>query len=336
MTGTAPVLQMDDPAGIERALRHVGWIDGAERVHDVARAGEGNMNLVVRVRTSERSLILKQSRPWVEKYPHIKAPADRIFSEVAFYRAVASIGSLSSGMPRLIAFDESGRMALFEDLGDVRDFTSLYDEPVEEIETLRYLLRWLSTLHGATFPGSFRSVLRNRTMRALNHAHLFVIPLDPTSGLDLDRVTPGLARAAEELQANAPYVEAVTALGAVYLEDGDVLLHGDFYPGSWVRSERGPQVIDPEFAFFGPAEYDVGVLQAHLMLAGFDDAFLDAALAAYQPLRGFDETLAARFAGMEIMRRLIGVAQLPLHRTLDEKCELLQRSEELVLGPRGS
>lgn len=45
-----------------------------EVVEGVEREGEGNMNCVVRVMTSRRSFILKQSRPWVEKYPGFAAP----------------------------------------------------------------------------------------------------------------------------------------------------------------------------------------------------------------------------------------------------------------------
>ena len=33
------------------------------------RAGDGNMNCTVRVTTGTGTLIVKQSRPWVEKYP---------------------------------------------------------------------------------------------------------------------------------------------------------------------------------------------------------------------------------------------------------------------------
>ena len=37
-------------------------------------AGEGNMNVVMRLKTNQRSFILKQSRPFVKKYPNIAAP----------------------------------------------------------------------------------------------------------------------------------------------------------------------------------------------------------------------------------------------------------------------
>jgi 5-methylthioribose kinase len=45
-----------------------------------------------------------------------------------------------------------------------------------------------------------------------------------------------------------------------------------------------------------------------------------------------DAALVGRFAGVEIMRRLIGVAQLPFPATLERKRELLALSRELVAG----
>jgi 5-methylthioribose kinase len=105
------------------------------------------------------------------------------------------------------------------------------------------------------------------------------------------------------------------------------LLHGDFFPGSWLRNDLAVFVIDPEFCFAGPPEYDLGVLQAHLVLTGQADEW-PAMLNSYggKP----DWTLAGRFAGAELMRRLIGVAQLPLRSGLDQKRAWLELSRQLV------
>ena len=46
-----------------------------------------------------------------------------------------------------------------------------------------------------------------------------------------------------------------------------------------------------------------------------------------------DEAMALGLAGVEIMRRLIGVAQLPLPYGLDARRRLLEVSRSLVLAP---
>lgn len=325
--------QLDDPETLIHFLRKNAWIAPDESVNEISKAGEGNMNFVARIRTSTRNIIFKQSRPWVEKYPQIEAPVERIESEIAFYEAVKPLQAVSGGMPALLAVAPHARCALFEDLGEVEDYANIYDGDLPPLAEIQHLIQWLGTLHSTSFDPKYKSTLANRAMRALNHAHLFDIPLQPDNGLALDNITPGLQAHAATLQQNDTFVKTIQQLGTRYLADGPTLLHGDFYPGSWVRTTSGPRVIDPEFGFFGPASYDAGVCAAHLFMAGFDDATIQQLLQAYQQPDGFDQQLACQFAGMEIMRRLIGVAQLPMTRTLAIKVQLLDRAAQLVVAP---
>src|SRR4051812_21791268 len=70
-------LDAQDAEGLDAYLHRQGFLDLDERVVTVARAGDGNMNLTLRVTTPARSVIVKQGRPWVEKYPQIPAPTER-------------------------------------------------------------------------------------------------------------------------------------------------------------------------------------------------------------------------------------------------------------------
>jgi 5-methylthioribose kinase len=54
-----------------------------------------------------------------------------------------------------------------------------------------------------------------------------------------------------------------------YLTNAQVILHGDLHTGSIMVKEDEIRVIDPEFAFCGPAAYDLGTLIANLLLAAF-------------------------------------------------------------------
>ena len=92
-------------------------------------------------------------------------------------------------------------------------------------------------------------------------------------------------------------------------------------------------IIDPEFCFFGPAEFDVGVLVAHLLLAGNSLEYALGIFTRYDGPEDFSESLALGFAGVEIMRRLLGVAQLPLRADLRDKKMLLALSQRLVTEP---
>ena len=197
---------------------------------------------------------------------------------------------------------------------------------------LAQLIEWLGWLGEVRARAGSRGIFANRAMRALNHEHMFSYPLRDGNGLDLEGITPGLGAAAREIAADRLYVEAVDALGRRYLADGDTLVHGDYFPGSWLRSEHGVRIIDPEFCFLGDAEFDYGILIAHLMLASCDADAVSCVKPAIDARR-LDAELVAGYAGVEIMRRLIGVAQLPIAFGIDRKRALLNRSRRLVVEP---
>lgn len=296
------------------------------------RAGDGNMNLALRVTLPGRSVILKQGRPWVEKYDHIAAPWGRTLIEGRFYTLAAGAPGVSMRLPRLLDLDERNQILTLEDLGREGDFSSIYRADPLPGSTLFELLEWLAALARVAVPTNLREAFANREMRALNHAHMFVVPLDEHNGLDLDGVTPGLAAAAGAVQCDREYTSRVARLGATYLSDGPCLVHGDFFPGSWVRTPDGVRVIDPEFCFLGSREFDYGVMLGHLALAAERREVAEQVLASAAAQR-LDDGLVMGFAGAEIMRRLIGVAQLPLGCGIDVKRRMLDVSRQFVLSP---
>jgi 5-methylthioribose kinase len=325
-----------DLAGLERHARDRRWIGRNESLLSVTKAGEGNMNLTLRVATSARSFILKQSRPWVEKYPWIEAPAGRARVEATFYRTVASRAPLRSAMPALLDEDEASSILVLEDVGHAHDFTSLYSGAALTRQEADALVDYLVELHRPLGTGA-PEILLNRDMRALNHEHIFRLPLAEGEGLALDDVTPGLGKVASDLRHDLAYVRRARELGQLYLEDGPGLVHGDYFPGSWLRTDGGIKIIDPEFCFLGAPAFDLGVFVAHVYLARQPSRLAETLLESYRERSGEASELidvARRLAGIEIMRRLIGVAQIPgLGATLDEKTDLLTLSRELVLAP---
>jgi 5-methylthioribose kinase len=326
-------LDGDNRAEIERYVVASGLVPGDGLPIAVERAGVGNMNLTLRVTPAAgRSFIVKQGRPWVEKYPHIPAPFDRTLVEAAFYEVVQADSRVAGRMPALLHLDRENHVLVLEDVGGAGDFTPVYADGVMPAATVSALLEWLEHLAVVTVPAGRRSIFANRAMRALNHEHVFRFPLLEANGLDLDSITPGLRAAARELARDRVYCDAVTALGNRYLADGEALVHGDYFPGSWLKAPDGVRIIDPEFCFLGDPEFDCGILAAHLTIAPCQPAALEI-VASSAKARGLDLALVASYAGVEIMRRLIGVAQLPLTCGIDRKRTLLERSRRLVVEP---
>jgi len=328
-------LHTGEVAGLAAYLRGLQVLDVAEEILQVTKAGEGNMNCVVRVTTDRRSFIVKQSRPWVEKYPQFEAPWDRACREIEFYELVRSFPAVARYLPDLIRGDPKSRVLVLEDLGTGGDYTGVYQGLRLGTVEMDCCAEFLTSLHALFVKDASRPALPNREMRALNHRHIFVLPLTRDNGLDLESIQAGLTAPAEALRGDDAYRAEVMRLGSeVYLAEGPCLLHGDFFPGSFVRTAAGPRVIDPEFCFFGAPEYDVGILLGHLFLSGQPAELRQRFRDAYRAENVFDDLLMLQLAGVEIMRRILGYAQLPMLGDLAWKARLLDLSRELVLHPR--
>jgi len=333
-----PWLAVGDIAAVEHLLADRGCLAPGERVTACRAAGEGNMNLTLRVVTDRRSLIVKQARPWVEKYDHLAAPWDRGEVEQRFYARIESVEGVSSRMPRMLYADSDARTMLLEDLGEAGDFSSLYAGGVLTGAELEALAAYVAALHSAT-RGTRLAGFENRAMRELNHLHLFEFPLAADNGLDLEVFERGLSEAASELCNDDDYRAVVAETGLRYLADGDTLVHGDYFPGSWLRSDDGVRVIDPEFCFAGEPEFDLGVAIAHFALAGLPIEAASQLLTHYVNFAEgvmIDAEWLARYAACEVMRRLIGVAQLPLPPTEGRRAELLYHSRRAAIEGRWS
>lgn len=298
-----------------------------EQLIEVQPAGESNMNLVLRITTSHRSVILKQSKPYVRKYPQIPAPIERIEIEYAFFQRLNQNPTTAAFLPKTLNYLPDFYILVTEDLGKGSDFSFLYQRkstqlPVEMVQ----LMNFFNALHQESahdFPA-------NLAMRKLNHEHIFHFPFLEDNGLDLDQIQKGLQALSLEFKRNKQLTETIKALGIRYLQNGQTILHGDFYPGSWLTIDGNVKVIDPEFAYPGDKEFDLGVFLAHLDLAGFQPEEVNSLLSHYA--HSFDFKLLQAYRGTELLRRLIGIAQLPVNLSLSEKETLLHYASELVLS----
>ena len=326
-------LSVQDVAGVEDFLARQHFLEETERVERLEVAGEGNMNAILRVLTNRRSIILKQSLPYVRKFPSVPAPVERITFENSFYQIVRANPTLRSFTPEIHFFDEVNNILCMEDFGPAADFTFIYKRGAEiSKKDMADVARVVSELHYRFRTDDGLNPIQNQKLRELNHAHIFHLPLQENNGFELDAVTDGLATATKRFRTDVLLKKRAEELGQRYLNGGGTrLLHGDYYPGSWLKTEKGFRMIDPEFCYTGLPEFELGVLIAHLKMAQQPDSRMKDMFVYYHFDSCFDGSLFSQFAGMEIIRRLTGLAQLPLELTLKERLSLLDEAYELVV-----
>lgn len=325
---TAFFLEKDITA-VNNYLDNQGWLQKEESVISLEKPGEGNMNFVLRATTNQRSFILKQARPWVEKFPQIDAPVERVSVEAQFFQALQNVETINHFAPKCLGFDGDNFILATEDLGKGADYRFLYQKGNLLTDSdINGLTQYLSILHQVDIPANFPA---NLAMRQLNHEHIFNFPYLEENGLNLDDVQAGLQAAAMPYKTNENLKATIKTCGNTYLAQGKHLLHGDFYPGSWLKVTDGLKVIDPEFGFAGPAEFDLGVLIAHLLMAEHPTTIIKSLLNTYEQPQGFNQALLAQFVGIEMLRRLIGIAQLPLGLDVTAKTRLMEKAKNWIM-----
>ncbi|MCL5127760.1 phosphotransferase [Algibacter sp. L4_22] len=310
----------------ELCLNAMGFLDlKQERILSIEKPGEGNMNVVLRIRTNTRSFIVKQSRPFVQKYQDITAPIERIDVEFQFYKAVTN-KVIAPHIPKILAYNADNYLLILEDLGDCKDMSYLYDDRTMDSSQLHELIDIAAEIHKSK-PTAYPE---NMDLRLLNYQHIFVLPFLKDSDFHLDTIQNGLQELALIYRHDAALKTEIAKVGEQYLSKGDTLLHGDYYPGSWMTKENHTYVIDPEFSFMGFAEFDIGVMAAHTIMITMNSDCLEGIKNRYPET--LNANLLSQVAGIEIMRRIIGLAQLPLKRSIEEKRLLLEMARTLILN----
>ena len=306
---------------IENLLKDLSFLKKKEKVLKIDIPGEGNMNLVIRVYSTLRTFIIKQSRPFVKKYPSINAPLNRIQVEKIFFEAIKN-EDINKYFPEVLLYNEKNKILILEDLVNSKDMLSIYNSMEFDENGIIKIVEILEGIHSTKIKNDYPL---NYELRKLNHEHIFIIPYSKDNILE-----EGLNEVFNNLVNDKKYIEAVKLLSNLYLENGDSLLHGDYYPGSWLKNDKNEIfIIDPEFSYIGLREFDLGVMSAHLIIKTGDLNIINQ-IKRYYP-SNIQINLMRQFAGIEIIRRIIGVAKLPINRSINEKIHLIKIAKSLVV-----
>ncbi len=288
----------------------------------VSPAGDGNVNWVRRVRTSDgRSFVVKQARASLERFPEYRVDTVRMVFEARYFEIVRErVPAHADIPPKQILFDEVERVLVMEDLGDAPRLDTLLSEGRAVPATLERLGAFLADIHAATRADaeSLRSRFANDEMRALHGEHIFTLPYERNDF----PIEPRLRALADDVLARPGLRTRIADLRECYYGKGEALVHGDVQAGNVLVSASRPRLIDAEISHVGDPAFDLGQAFAHIHLhrAHARDstplASCEAALlAGYARKSGADRELGARargFAGVEILRRAIGAARLPV------------------------
>ncbi len=240
----------------------------------VAEVGDGNLNLVFIVSGPQGRVIVKQALPYVrlvgDSWP---LPLNRAFFE---WNALTRHAARDPGrVPEVHHFDEAQAMIVMRYLSPHVILRKSIVRGVEHPQLARHVGAFLarSLFRGSALSLSGKVLRSEMALFAENHALADVtenlVFSDPYFAAKLNRHTPGLDPWIAPLRADRALRIAAQEAKHTFLCKTETLVHGDLHSGSLMVTATDTQVIDPEFAIYGPFGFDVGMFIANLLLAYF-------------------------------------------------------------------
>ena len=306
----------------------------------VEEIGDGNLNTVYRVSDTARpecSIVLKYAPPYIKVLgPDYPLSTERLTYES---RALDVYNRLVSGTsPARYNFDAEAAVIAMEDLRNARVLRADLIAGTVDIAIAEQIGRFMGIMHSQTYVDNvdretaqhYKRQFANTTMQSITADYVFTFPYTEH---ETNFWTPGLASDVQQLKTDTDFLRQAAHLKQIFLTAQQGVTHGDLHTGSVLLQNDTAKVIDAEFAFYGPVGFDLGLYWANYLLSYFshqDTLSVQSALktAIRQTWRTYtaefkmvDAWLKARtlqnifhdavgFAGLEMLRRLIGAAHV--------------------------
>ncbi|MDZ4297440.1 MAG: S-methyl-5-thioribose kinase [Moraxellaceae bacterium] len=309
---------------------------------------DGNLNLVFRVQNQAgQSVIVKQSLPWARKYPDFALPLTRAKLEQDLLQSY--LDYCPDYVPKVYHYDDTMYACVMEDLKDhcILRTGLLAGRTYAHLATHLgdFLARSLFfSSDFAVDSATKKARVTQFTNPVLVKAQEDVCFTQPLINHPNNHCHPELMPLALSLRADVKLHAQVLRCKWLYMTRAEALLHGDLHTGSIMVTDHDTRIIDPEFGFYGPMAYDIGCLLANLYIAAmvqeqpdnqrwltqvmvdtwlvFEQRFAE--LAKHHSIQGeWDNPYiiadfltelrgdSLRFAGVELIRRTIGLAHVP-------------------------
>lgn len=300
MAGFDKYFLMKAPDAAEYARSKLRFFEpGAEL--ETREIGDGNLNYIFRVvdKKSGTSVVIKQAGDTARISSDMVLSRDRNRIE---YDILKLEGEMAPGfVPRLYGYDAIMNCVAMEDLSDHIIMRGAL------LQRRKYPLfaEHISTFMANTLLLTCDAVMDHKKKKALVGSFINPDLCEITEDLVYTEPFNDLKKRNELFGPNAAFLEKelygddrlrleTAKLKFDFFQNAQCLIHGDLHTGSIFVKPDSTKVIDPEFAYYGPAGYDVGNLMANLVFAWVNaDSTMDEAAARKDYTAWLAETLAA-------------------------------------------
>ena len=236
--------------------------------------GDGYVNFVFRVSDGKRKMILKQGRSVGRVTGHTGMDLARTAIEYDYMKIGRVI--VPEYIPELYFYDDENLVFAVEDVSYLKISRFQMNKSETFPKMAEQAADYLARMHFYTSDyyldtETFRRLqirFMNSKMRKFFDDRTFV-SFDCGAGKDAEEIgfelNPEYAETIRSLILDPRVVLERHKLRDLYMRKAEALLHADFHTSNVFVDKERLKAIDMEFAYFGPAAYDLGYLQANLL-----------------------------------------------------------------------
>ena len=270
-----------EPLTIETLADRLGSVDAICKIvgddtskWEIDEVGDGNLNLVYTVSSDSGDIIVKQALPYVrlvgDSWP---LPLSRSFyeHEVLVRQAKRDPGSV----PQIFYFNKVQAIIAMEMLLP----HVILRKKLIAGEYVDGLAQRLGKFCARTaFRGSDLSLQTadKKSDTALFQGNLALMGIteslvftEPYFAAEMNHHTDGLDPIVRILRSDVEMKSEAQKMLLKFTANTETLCHGDLHSGSVMCTDNETKVIDPEFGFYGPMGFDIGMLISNYLMAYF-------------------------------------------------------------------
>lgn len=235
--------------------------------------GDGNLNYVFKVvdKKNNQSVIIKQAGPVARISDEFKLSPDRnrIESEILQLQYKLAPGFV----PEVYKYDPIMNCCVMEDLSDHEMMRAALIEHkqfplfADHISTflVNTLLLTSDVVMGHKEKKELVKSFINPELCEISEDLVFTEPFYDCPRNDVFPATREFVK--DTIWEDEKLVLETAKIKFEFMTNAQSLVHGDLHTGSVFIKEDSTKVFDPEFAFYGPAGYDIGNVVANLIFA---------------------------------------------------------------------
>jgi len=270
-----------EPLTIETLADRLGSVDAICKIvgddtskWNIDEVGDGNLNLVYTVSSESGNIIIKQALPYVrlvgDSWP---LPLSRSFyeHEVLVRQAKRDPGSV----PAIYYFDKEQAIIAMEMLLPhiilrkkliAGEYVNGLAQRLGEFCARNAFRGSDLSLQTADKKSDTAMFQGNLALMAITESLVFT---EPYFEAEMNHHTEGLDPIVKILRSDVKMKSEAQKMLMKFTSNTETLCHGDLHSGSVMCTDNETKVIDPEFGFYGPMGFDIGMLISNYLMAYF-------------------------------------------------------------------